>query len=222
MACAAGSAIMRLYNRGMTHTFRLLATLLTLAMLSAIGVGFWSFSLPHDSEFWANIFIVHYFLGLFTAIGILFVHCLIFIYFLGTGRWVKEVTLAYQMPDAPNHKRTRELKRAAFPPALFSMLIGVATAAAGAGAQLQEWPWYVHMSLAFTTLLVNLWAFRIEYRCVAENAQVIRAVMDEVERIRREQGLCTNDEALVSRDAESAERSAGFTSRSAPQTPRRG
>jgi hypothetical protein len=180
----------------MVHTFRLLATLLLVAILATIGMGFWSFSLPRD-EYWSQIFIVHYFLGLFTAIGILFVHCLIFIYFLGTGRWVKEVTLAYRMPDAPNHKRTRELKRAAFPPALFAMLVGIAAAAAGAGAQLQAWPWYVHMTLAFATLLINLWAFRIEYRCVADNAGVIRAVMADVDRIRRASGLCSNEEALA-------------------------
>ena len=181
----------------MVHTFRLLATLLTLAILAAIGVGFWSLALPHNDEFWSGVFIVHYYLGLFTAIGILFVHCVIFIYFLGTGRWVKEVTLAYRMPDEPNHKLTRELKRKTFPPALFAMLIGIAAAAAGAGAQLKAWPWYVHMTLAFATLLVNLWAFRIEYRCVAANAGVIRAVMVEVDRIRREHGLCSNDEALA-------------------------
>jgi hypothetical protein len=181
----------------MTDIFRLLAAILTLAILATMGVGFWSLSLPHDSEFWAHVFIAHYFLGLCTVIGALGVHCLIFIYFLGTGRLIKEVTLAYQMPDAPNHKRTRELKRRAFPPALFAMLVGIATAAAGAGAQLQAWPWYVHMTLAFATLLVNLWAFRIEYRCVSENAVVIRAVMDEVDRIRAEHGLCSNEAALA-------------------------
>ncbi len=181
----------------MASTFLLLASTLLAFILTTIGLGFWSFSLPHDNEFWAHVFLTHYFLGLFTAIGILFVHCLIFIYFLGTGRWVKEVTLAYQMPDEPHHKRTRELKRTAFPPALFAMLVGIATAAAGAGAQLQAWHWSVHMTLAFTTLLINLWAFCIEYRCVSANAGVIRAVMDDVERIRRERGLCSNDEALA-------------------------
>ncbi len=53
------------------------------------------------------------------------------------------------------------------------------------------------MTLAFATLLVNLWAFRIEYRCVAANAGVIRAVMVDVDRMRRERGLCSNDEALA-------------------------
>src|SRR6516225_1336866 len=149
----------------MVYTFRLLATLLLLAIVATMAVGFWSMALPgFPSQ--KDIYIVHFSLGLFTAIGILFVHCLIFIYFLGTGRWVKEVTLAYRMPDAPNHKTTRELKRRAFPPALFA-------------------------------LLVNLWAFRVEYDCVRQNAGVIRAVMLDVDRIRAAHGLCCNDEALA-------------------------
>ena len=188
----------------MVHTFRLLATLLALAIVASIGVGFTSMAVPGPPS-QKDLFLAHFVLGLVTAIGILFVHCLIFIYFLGTGRWVKEVTLAYRMPDAPNHKLTRELKRTAFPPALFSMLIGIAAAAAGAGAQLQAWPWYVHMTLGLLTLAVNLWAFRIEHRCVAANAHVIRAVMVEVDRMRREQGLCSNDEALAQEDEQVAD-----------------
>jgi hypothetical protein len=180
----------------MTRTFSMLAGLTTAAILLTIGVGFGSFFRPR-TEFQNDIFIAHFFLGLTTAIGILLVHCLIFIYFLGTGRWVKEVTLAYQMPDEPHHKQTRELKRATFPPALFAMLIGIATSAAGAGAQLQAWPWPVHMALAFLTLAVNLWAFRIEYRNVAANAGVIQAVLAEVDRIRLARGLNTNAEALL-------------------------
>ncbi len=180
----------------MARTFRTLAVLLTLAILGAILVGFWSMLTPGRPAD-KDEFVVHFTCGLLTAIGILLVHCLIFIYFLGTGRWVKEVTLAYGMPDEPWHKRTRELKRATFPPALFSMLIGIAAAAAGAGAQLQAWPWYVHMTLGLLTLLINLWAFRIELRNVAENAGIIDAVMREVDRIRAAQGLTSNEEALA-------------------------
>lgn len=185
----------------MARTFRTLAALLAIAILCTISIGFWSFLTPGESKY-KDIFIVHFTLGLLTAIGVLFVHCLIFIYFLGTGRWVKEVTLAYGLPDEPWHKRTRELKRQTFPPALFSMLIGIAAAAAGAGAQLQAWPWYVHMTLGLSTLAVNLWAFRVELRNVGENAGIIQAVLDEVDRIRAEQGLPSNEDAL--REVESA------------------
>src|SRR5436305_2548323 len=103
---------------------------------------------PVDPIFW-----YHFLAGLSAALVTLLVHCLIFTYFLGTGRWVKEVGLAYDLPDADLPRTTRELKRATFPPALFAMLITIATSAAGAGAQLQEWHWTVHFTLALLTLV---------------------------------------------------------------------
>jgi hypothetical protein len=138
---------------------------------------------------------------LFSAIGTLLVHCIIFTYFLGTGRWVKEVKLAYHLPDAPWPLLTRELKRKTFPPALAAMLITIATAAAGAGAQLQEWPWTVHAGLATGTLIVNFWAFRIEYRHVRTNGMAIEAVLNEVDRLRAARGLPSNAEALQRENA---------------------
>ena len=179
----------------MTRIFTTLAAIVTLSILTTIGFGFWSMALD-VSQFKDDIYLIHFCLGLFTANCILLVHSIIFTYFLGTGRWVKEVGIAYRLPDEPLPKLTRELKREAFPPALFAMLIGIATAAAGAGRQLQEWHWSIHMLLAFATLGINLWAFAVEYRCVSTNAGVIDAVLQEVDRIRCERGMNTNEEAL--------------------------
>jgi len=179
----------------MTRTFSVLAGMVILLLTATIVVGFISFSLDMSEK--RPVFLLHFYLGLGTAMCVLLVHCLIFTYFLGTGRWVKEVGLAYQLPDVPYPKLTRELKRQTFPPALFSMLSVIAAAAAGAGAQLQAWPWYVHAALAFFALAVNLWAIRIEYRNVETNAGIIQAVLVEVDRIRGEFGLNSNAEALV-------------------------
>jgi hypothetical protein len=179
----------------MTRTFSVLAAMIILLLLATIGVGFLSFSLDLAQK--RTVFLLHFYLGLGTALLILLVHCLIFTYFLGTGRWVKEVGLAYQLPDVPYPKETRELKRQTFPPALFAMLSVIAAAAAGAGAQLQSWPWQVHAVLAFFTLAVNIWAIRIEYRNVETNARIIQAVLVEVDRIRSLHGLPSNAEALV-------------------------
>jgi len=132
-------------------------------------------------------------LFVFVTLGI---HCLIFIYFLGTGRWVKEVALAYKLPDVPLPRLTRELKRKTFPPALAAMLIAIATAAAGMGAFMSEWHWGYHAALAALTLAINAWAFVIESRNVTINASVIEEVMREVDRLRAAQGLPTNAEAL--------------------------
>ena len=124
---------------------------MTSCILASIASGFWSFFLS-DPAWKKDIFLLHFYLGLGTALIILLVHCLIFTYFLGTGRWVKEVGIAYKLPDGDLPKTTRELKRSTFPPALFSMLIAIAACAAGAGVQLQHWPWPVHFTTALSPL----------------------------------------------------------------------
>jgi len=178
----------------MTRIFTTLALLNMLALLAAFITGV--LTKLGDSLHHPQTFLAHFTVGLFTAIGTLFVHCLIFTYFLGTGRWVKEVGLAYDLPDAHLPRRTRELKRGTFPTALLAMLVTIATSAAGMGAQRQEWPWQLHGSLALATLLTNAWAFWVEYRNVRANGVIIEGVMREVERIRQERGLSSNAEEL--------------------------
>jgi hypothetical protein len=180
----------------MTRIFNTLAAVNGTALVATFLVGVLSklgdsVRHPDNPTYW-----VHFYLGLFTAIGTLLVHCLIFTYFLGTGRWVKEVGLAYNLPDGLLPRQTRELKRGTFPPALFAMLITIATAAGGAGAQLQEWPWQVHATLAVAALLVNFWAFTVEYRNVSANGRIIEEVLQEVDRIRAAHGLPSNEDAL--------------------------
>ena len=41
-----------------------------------------------------------------------------------------------------------------------------------------------------------VWAFRLEYRNVTENAGILEAVLHEVDRVRAERGLPPNDVAL--------------------------
>jgi hypothetical protein len=179
----------------MTHIFLTLAVADGLMLVISYGLGVASkvrdgVHTPGDQVFW-----YHFLFGLSAAMLTLLVHCLIFTYYLGTGRWVKEVTIAYQMPDEPWHKTTRELKRKVFPPALFAMLTAIATGAAGAAAQVGVSPWMVHATLATLTLAVNLWAFRVEYRCLQENVGVLNEVMAAVDCIRARRGLPSNAEA---------------------------
>lgn len=184
----------------MRSIFGILAGLNFVSLIVAFSVGLWSWSgssLVHGD----GRYLAHFYCGLFAVILNLAVHSIIFIYFLGTGRWVKEVAIAYQIPDAPLPKLTRDLKRWVFPPALIAMLVPIGTAAAGAGVQLREWPWYAHGSLALLALLINLWAFRVEYRCITANAGVLDDVLREVDRIRAERGLPSNAEALLEEGA---------------------
>jgi hypothetical protein len=166
------------------------------ALAAAFVVGWVSFFLKSRGNLNDPTYILHIYLGLLAATTTLGVHSLVFIYFLGTGRWVKEVCIAYSIPDEPLPRTTRELKRKAFPAALAAMLVPIATSAAGAGVATLQWPWLYHAILAVVTLAVNVWSFAVEYHCVSVNAGVIDAVMREVNRIRAERGLPTNEEAL--------------------------
>lgn len=95
---------------------------------------------------------VHFLLSLITTMGVLLVHSVAFTYFLGTGKWVKEVVRVYRLPEWV-HSQALKNKRKAFPFELGSMLfIGAAAWLGGAsdtranfdpnwhlGAR--PWPW---------------------------------------------------------------------------------
>lgn len=180
----------------MTRLFAILAATDGIFLLIAYSLGVisklrGSLSHPEDSTFW-----YHFLFGLVTAVLTLLVHCLIFTYFLGTGRWVKEVKIAYDLPDAPLPRLTRDLKRKVFPPALFAMLTAIATGAIGAAAQVQLLRWEYHAIAATVTLLTNFWAFGVELRCLRTNGVVLVQVLEEVDRLRASRGLPTNAAAL--------------------------
>ena len=179
----------------MFHIFLTLASLDTALLLTSFALGTVS-KLQDGIHTGDRIYWFHFLVGLCAAVVTLLVHCIIFTYFLGTGRWVKEVKLAYELDDDPLPRLTRELKRRVFPPALFAMLAAIFTGAAGAAAHVQAWPWPVHGSLATLTVIVNLWAFRLEYHCLQINGRVLDDVLREVDRIRMERGLPSNLEAL--------------------------
>ena len=183
----------------MTTRFLYLAGLNALFLLAGFVLG-WVSKFADGLQRGDPVYTVHFLVGLLAALSTLLVHCLIFTYFLGTGRWVKEVGLAYGLPDPLLPRQTRELKRRVFPPALYAMLITIATAAGGQGVQHGLWHWSVHATLSVLTLLVNAWAYRIEYQCLAENAGVLDEVMRQVDRIRAEQGLPPNAEALLEQE----------------------
>jgi hypothetical protein len=153
------------------------------------------------------IYLVHYGVGLYAVLAALLVHCLGIINFLGTGRWVKEVCLAYGLPDGNWPLKTRDLKRDTTPKAILAMLVTIAAAATGEADQHRLWPWWLHLVLAVAALGVNAWVHSVQYRNVRINVGILEGVMLDVERARAEQGLPSNAEAL-----EAGARGPGFPS----------
>src|SRR6516165_2025762 len=179
----------------MTRLFLILAPLNAALLIGALfsGVVSWRQS---GSDRNAEVYLLHFVLGLTTALTTLFVHCLVLTYFLGTGRWVKEVCIAYSLPDGNWPKMTRDIKRRNTPRVILAMLITIAGAAAGMAAQQQAWPGWIHLTLAVTTVALNLHVFWVELGNMQLNGRILDAVTTEVERMRAERGLPTREEAL--------------------------
>jgi hypothetical protein len=143
-----------------------------------------------------TLYLTHFMLGLLAAVCTLLVHCLSMTYFLGTGRWVKEVCDAYGLPDGQWPRVTRDMKRQNTPSGLLAMGVTIAAAAAGEGVQHAVWPWWIHLTLAVLTLIVNGFAFVVEHRNICMNVRVMQEVEIEAERIRAAAGLLPSAEAL--------------------------
>jgi hypothetical protein len=174
----------------MTRIFTTLAFVNILAFVAAFGSGV--LSNPSDE----SVYVVHFVLGMVAVLLNLLVHCLIITYFLGTGRLVKEVTIAYQLPDDRWARPTRDLKRGNTPKAILAMLTSIAAAAAGEGDRHGVWPWWIHLVPACAALLITLWVFRVEYRNIAVNGRILEDIIAEVERIRAAHGLPSSAEEL--------------------------
>jgi hypothetical protein len=180
----------------MTRIFLGLAVLDLAALVVAFAVGVLSRTRDALLNLQDPTYTWHLYLGLFAALGTILLHCIVMTYFLGTGRMIKEVCLAYELPDEHWPRTTRDLKRRNTPWALLAMSVTIACAASGIADQHRDWPWWVHLLLALATLVVNAGVVMREYRNITINGGVLDGVMADVDRVRAERGLPSNAEAL--------------------------
>ena len=157
--------------------------------LLALTVYFGIASQPPDD--WNSLadeaFRYHFPLGIFTAIFSLLVHCLVFTYFLGTTRWVRETASAYALEET-YVAQSRTCRSRAFAMAMASMLLVIATVASGAGAHTKVWPSWVHQWMPAVTYVFMLWAYRVEYGAIDAHILLTDRVMVEVSQIRAARG----------------------------------
>lgn len=141
---------------------------------------------------------LHFLSGLAAALAVMFVHGLSVTWFIGTGRWCKEVAATYSL-DPALVARSSALKRGAFPLAVLSMLAVLVLAALGAAADPAAampppkwgrftWANY-HFAAALAGLAIVLLASIQEWIKIRQHRDLIQQILSEVQRIRREKGL---------------------------------
>ncbi len=120
----------------------------------------------------------HVLLGLASALLLLFSHCWIMFYLIGTGRAIKDAVreggLAGDLYD-----RTKRFKARSSPAILLALVLAMATFIVGGGVFTGAVPVSVHHGLFWATMVVQLWALRIEQGVLGENDRL----MVEVDRL---------------------------------------
>ena len=151
-----------------------------------------------------DLFHYHLMAAITTALFTMFVHCIIFTYFLGTNRWVRETSAAYSLGDEFS-RRSQRCRFRAFSAALIGIFAIVVTVASGAWTDTalpgteKTWSLWAHRVFPAATYLYMLFAFRTEYLAVEEHMGLTDEVMARVDEIRTARGLPTVAESAAAR-----------------------
>lgn len=143
---------------------------------------------------------VHRLSGVFAALVVVLVNCMAVTYFIGTGRWCREVAETYGL-DAGLVDRSRRLKRTAFPPALLGMLAVVAIVALGGAAdpatgRKGSVDWVTpHLVGGLGLAAAIAWCFQAQVPTIRRQQELIDDVMRAVRRERTARGLDVEDAA---------------------------
>ena len=137
---------------------------------------------------------VHRLSGVLAALMVVLVNSMAVTYFIGTGRWCREVVETYGLNNS-YIERSRRLKRAAFPFAMIGTLAVVTIVALGGAADpasgrpgTQQWV-TPHLLGGIGLAAMIAWCFQSQVPQIRLQQGLIEEVMGEVRESRRKRGL---------------------------------
>ncbi|HEV8606977.1 MAG TPA: hypothetical protein VGQ99_16665 [Tepidisphaeraceae bacterium] len=121
----------------------------------------------------------HRLAGALSAIVCCGVHCVVFTYFIATGKWIAHAIMVKQL-DPGIANPTRSFKAAAFPAALGAITLAIATAVVGAAVDNQYLGPVWHHIMAVLLIAGNLGAAAVEYRAIRGNGLLIDEIIARI------------------------------------------
>jgi hypothetical protein len=121
----------------------------------------------------------HRVFGALAAIVCCGVHCVVFTYFIATGKWIEHAILVKGL-EPRIVEPTRPLRRGAFAAALSVIALTITTAIVGAAVDNQYLSPAWHHLLAMGLLAGNLVGAVVEYRCIRDNGAVIDGILARI------------------------------------------
>lgn len=121
----------------------------------------------------------HMIWGLFTATLIVLLQCMIFGFFIGSGKSIKRVVQENGLSQDWIQK-TKDYKNQSYPALMLAILASAAAAILGGGVAAGAVPLWIHQALVWGALLLNMRSLWISYKVVVENVQAIHRINQEV------------------------------------------
>lgn len=180
----------------MTRIFLTLASVSTLLLVTVffIGLNIGDARLPESQ----GLVSWHMMLALTGLVFATLVHALVFTYFMGTGRWMEDVSKAYELQTHWGSE-SQKLKYRILPLMSFCFVMLLVTVGFGAAADPASKmgfegfaglkPATCHMLVAITTVTVNFLANIYEFQALERNGNLVNEVMAKVREIRVAKGL---------------------------------
>jgi hypothetical protein len=123
----------------------------------------------------------HMLFALISSFLILFSHCWILFYLVGTGKAVKDAVKEHGLePELIDETRT--FKNRSNPWMMIAMLVVMATFIVGGGVQTGAVGSWVHWTLAYLSIGVQLRTLVIEHQVLASNEKLLRGLDQRLRR----------------------------------------
>jgi hypothetical protein len=124
---------------------------------------------------------LHMLWGLFVIVLVILLQCLVFGFFIGSGKTIKRV-VAERGLDPAWIQRTKDYKNRSYPALMLALVVTAAAGIAGGGIGAGAVPVAVHVGLVWLAFLLNVRSLWVSYRVLVENVGAIHAINREVGR----------------------------------------
>jgi hypothetical protein len=129
---------------------------------------------------------LHILWGFFVATLIVLLQCLIFGFFIGSGKSIKRVVADNNL-GAYWIQKTKDYKNKCYPALMLAIVVSAAAAILGGGVASGAIPIWVHEVFIWLALAANARSLWISYKVVVENVNAIHIINAEVQ-IRKNEG----------------------------------
>ena len=110
-----------------------------------------------------------------TSLLLLFSHCWILFYLIGTGKAIKTAVAEHGL-ESEIIEQTKMFKNRSNPWLMLAMMLAMATFVLGGGVATSVVPAWVHHALFVVTALTQFWALKVEYEVLMANEKLFKSI----------------------------------------------